>query len=80
MRSLVVQHLRQLVGSELEQNLYPNFLTPHPTVEDYIVHNRMDQSGSWGTDREITLLAHILHANVASSNEQRGNYVVWSPG
>ena len=79
-RRLVVEHLRWIVTTELEQHLYPNFICDDDTVEDYIVRTRMDHDGAWGTDKEITVLAHLLQINIVSFNVGLGQYGVWGPG
>ena len=80
LRSLVVEHLRWIVTTELEQHLYPNFVSDDNTVEDYIVRTRMCRNGTWGSDREILVLAHLLRVNVVLFDTDRGCYGVSSPG
>ena len=80
LRCLLVQHLRSLVGTEQEQRLLGNLLANHNTIEDYILHSKMDQRGSWGSEVEMALLAHKLGINIASFNAPVGDYAVWSAG
>ena len=78
--ALRVQHLRSLVGTEQEQRLLSNLIANHDTIEDYIIHSKMDQHGSWGSEVEMALLAHKLGINIASFNAPVGDYAVWSAG
>ena len=80
LRSLVVEHFRWIVTTELEQHLYPNFVSDDNTVEDYIVRTRMCRNGTWGSDREILVLAHLLRVNVVLFDTDRGCYGVSSAG
>ena len=73
MRCCIVEHLRS-VGHRLLRNFINE-----ATVEEYISNRRIDQTGAWGTDVEMIVLAHLVQANVYSYDVNLCKYWVFEP-
>ena len=48
------------LGVDGHQNYLTYYNGGYSSVEDYLMRTDMASSGTWGTDFEMTLLAHIL--------------------
>ena len=51
----------------------------HESVDAYIHSTRMDQSGTWGTDVEILVLAHLLETNIYTFHSGTARWNLYSP-
>ena len=49
------------------------------SVEEHLARSGMEHNGVWGTDTEITALAHLLNINIALSDVPLAQYVVRGP-
>ena len=71
-RSSIVAHMFNIPelltghGADGHHNYLTYYNGGYHSVEDYLTRTSMDVEGSWGTDFEMTLLAHMLDTVVYS--------------
>ena len=84
LRSFIIAHMLSLppgsltgYGSDGHLNYLQQYNGGYDSVEDYLETTNMATGGTWGTDFEMTLLAHILGTVVYSYNA-RGQFWIAS--
>ena len=55
-RSAMIAHMPNIQNVFLSETV--------TSVQQYVRNTRMDRSGTWGTDREVRAIAHLLNTTV----------------
>ena len=63
---LTIPHLVSGIGPDGNRNYLVTYNGGYRSVEDYLVRSRMAEDGTWGSDFELSVLAHLLNTPVYS--------------
>ena len=78
LRCVIITHMRSMVGTVFEENLLRTVLVG-TSIREYLARTEMYQRDVWGSDVEMTVLAHLLGFNVISFACRSGRYGTYSP-
>ena len=73
LRCIIVEYMRSLIGTRFERNLLGTVMDGN-SIEEYLSRTRMSQQNVWGTQTEMTVLAHMLDINVLSFSVEARQY------
>ena len=76
-RPIITQYMRSLRRHGLNHSFESSVVGM--SVEEHLARSGMEYNGVWGTDTEITALAHLLNINIALFDVPLGQYVVHGP-